>query len=222
LTEEVRQSRSDEEIGRIQATGGREWQIIRWIRRRRPVFTALLVLAALAHTLVYSRVPYDLLTPSWSARFLVVWTLIVVGVAIRLWGSGNLRKNQEITYTGVYRLVRHPLYLGSLCFLLAYYLTIGSVVVGLFLFAVLLIGVFYPTMLAEEEYLTIKFPQLAETYRPPPRLIPDVRRIGEALATDRFQLRAAYRNLGFRSLLFIPLLPLVLRVVRWIQGAGVG
>ena len=139
---------------------------------------------------------------------------------MRLWGSGNLRKNQEITSTGIYQLVRHPLYLGNLAFLLAYFLTVGDPRIGIALFALLVAVVYYPTMLGEEEYLTLKFPGIFANYRPPPRLIPDLRRLPEALRSDRFELRKAYGNLGFRSIWFLIGLPLFLRALRWVQSTG--
>jgi hypothetical protein len=37
-----------------------------------------------------------------------------LGVAWRLWASGCLRKNESVARDGPYRVVRHPLYLGSL------------------------------------------------------------------------------------------------------------
>jgi protein-S-isoprenylcysteine O-methyltransferase Ste14 len=46
---------------------------------------------------------------SWWAGALVS----VVGEVVRLWAAGHLEKGREITQTGPYRFVRHPLYLGS-------------------------------------------------------------------------------------------------------------
>jgi hypothetical protein len=161
----------------------------------------------------------DLLQPTPSPRFLLAWALMVFGVSVRLWGSGNLRKNQEITRTGVYALVRHPLYTGSLSLFLAYFLTVGDPVVGIILFGLLVGLVYYPTMLGEEEYLTLKFPGQFASYRPPPRLLPDPRRVGEAIDSDRFEFAAAYRNLGFRSVWFLIGLPLFLRLLDWVQSS---
>ncbi|MQA90210.1 MAG: hypothetical protein GEU90_08245 [Gemmatimonas sp.] len=179
--------------------------------------TAILVLAAPLHSLLTGTVPADLLGPRLSAPVLLSWMLIGFGASIRLWGSGNLRKNQEITRTGVYVLVRHPLYTGSLSLFLAYFLTVGSPGFGLLLFVALVGFVYYPTMLGEEEYLTLKFPAQFSRYRPPPRLLPDLRKIPEALRTDQFQLEAARRNLGFRSFSFLLFLPLFLRALGWLQ-----
>lgn len=144
---------------------------------------------------------------------------MLTGVGIRLWGSGNLRKNQEITAVGIYVLVRHPLYLGSLAFLLSYFVTVGNAAVGLFLFLVLVIGVYYPTMRSEEEELRMVFPDQFAGYRPPPRFFPDLTRLSEALRTDRFTFSAAYGNLGLRSLWFLIALPVLLRLVETVQAA---
>lgn len=192
--------------------------IVRWIHRRRPVLTAVVVLAALGHSIVTDARPADLLTPSETWRFWLPWALMIFGVAVRLWGSGNLRKNQEITNSGIYVLVRHPLYLGSLAFLLSYFLTVGDPGIGAVLFLILLGGIYYPTMRAEEEHLRSTFPAEFSSYRPPPRLLPDLSRFRESLESDRFDVRAAYRNLGFRSLWFLVGLPLFLRVLTELQN----
>lgn len=175
------------------------------------------MLVAPAHTLWSGVEPVDLLKPSSSYRFILPWALIGVGIVARVWGAGNLRKSQEITYSGIYRIVRHPLYLGSLSFFLAYFLTVGHVPVGLTLFVLLLLGVYYPTMLSEEDYLTRTFPEQYARYDPPPRLIPHLGRLRSALHTDRFDARAAWGNLGYRSLWFAVVLPVFLRVLAWIQ-----
>lgn len=150
--------------------------------------------------------------------FVLPWVLIGVGIAVRLWGAGNLRKSQEITNRGIYRLVRHPLYLGSLSFFLAYFLTVGDPLIGLLLFCILLGGVYYPTMLSEENYLSNTFPDQFSRYDPPPRLLPALNRLDDALRTDRFDIGVAYRNLGFRSLWFAIGLPTFLRALAWVDG----
>lgn len=198
---------------------GRKWRVVRWIHRRRPLLTAVLVIAALALSLGTGAPPADLLDPGSGWRFWLAWALMLCGVGIRLWGSGNLRKNQEITAVGIYVLVRHPLYLGSLAFLLSYFLTVGNAAVGALLFLILAAGVYFPTMRSEEEELSMVFPQQFAGYRPPPRFYPDLSRIGEALRTDRFSFGSAYGNLGLRSLWFLLALPVLLRLVALAQEA---
>jgi protein-S-isoprenylcysteine O-methyltransferase Ste14 len=210
--------RSEREIERLRAERGGVWSALRAVRRRRPILTALLVLAAPAHTLLSGARPVDLLAPSGDWRFTGAWALMIAGVAIRIWGSGNLRKNQEITQTGVYSMVRHPLYVGSLAMFLAFFLTVGDLRVGLGLFAALVGLVYYPTMLGEEEYLALKFPDQARSRARLPRLVPDPRRIPEALRSDRFTFQAANSNLGLRSLGFLVALPIFIRILLALKG----
>lgn len=39
--------------------------------------------------------------------------IAVVGELLRIWAAGHLDKGREVTQSGPYRFVRHPLYLGS-------------------------------------------------------------------------------------------------------------
>jgi protein-S-isoprenylcysteine O-methyltransferase Ste14 len=211
-------TRSESEVEELRSERGGSWKAIRAVRRRRPILTALLVLAAPGHTLLTSAEPLDLLTPSADPRFLSAWALMIVGVGVRIWGSGNLRKNQEITRSGVYSMVRHPLYVGSLAMFLALFLTVGDPLVGVALFLALVMFVYYPTMLSEEEYLSLKFPEQAESRAKLLRLIPDPRRLPHALRSDRFTVSAASGNLGLRSLGFLIVLPLFLRILAAIQS----
>lgn len=209
--------RADGEIDRLRAERGGAWPTIRWIHRRRPVLTALLVLAAPVHTLLTDARPVDLLVPDDSWRFVLPWVLMVLGVLVRIWGSGNLRKNEEVTQTGVYQMVRHPLYTGSLAFFLAYFLTVGDWRVGLALFLALTLLVYYPTMLGEEEYLALKFPEQSHARDHLPRLLPNPLRLPDALRTDRFTLNKASGNLGLRSAGFLVALPLFLKLLGWVE-----
>lgn len=179
----------------------------------------MLVLAAPAHTLATGARPLDLLQATGDARFWVAWALMILGVVIRILGSGNLRKNREVTNTGVYRIVRHPLYTGSLAFFLAYFLTVGDVRIGIALFLALVFLVYYPTMLGEEEYLELKFPEQAAERSSMPRLVPNPLRIPEAVRTERFTLEAARANLGLRSLWFLVFLPVFLKLLDRLQDA---
>ena len=41
-------------------------------------------------------------------------SIAAVGELLRIWAAGHIEKGREITRSGPYRFVRHPLYLGSL------------------------------------------------------------------------------------------------------------
>jgi protein-S-isoprenylcysteine O-methyltransferase Ste14 len=194
------------------------WRAIRWIHRRRPLLTAVFVVAVIGIALVDPSPPADLIRPRPTFLFVVPWLLMIVGVAVRIWGAGNLRKNREITRTGVYRMVRHPLYVGSLAMFLAMFLTVGDPLTGAALFATMVALVYYPTMMDEERYLHAHFPEQTSDYVHLPRLLPNVFRLGDAMRSDRFTVAAARANLGLRSLGFLIALPVLLELLRWIEA----
>jgi protein-S-isoprenylcysteine O-methyltransferase Ste14 len=197
--------------------GGGAWRLIRRIHRRRPLLTAAFVLAVLLLARRDPALPVSLLRPRLDPLFVIPWLLTLFGVAVRVWGAGNLRKKREITRSGVYRMVRHPLYLGSLSVFLAFFLTVGNPVAGVILFAAMVVLVYYPTMLDEEAHIARLFPEQTAGYARTPRLVPALHRLPEALRTDRFTWRAAYQNLGLRSLWILLLLPLLLEWLRWAE-----
>ncbi|MGH7457715.1 MAG: methyltransferase family protein [Longimicrobiaceae bacterium] len=193
-----------------------------WIGRRRPLLTAAAVAVVVVNVVWGGARPADLLTPRLAAEFLVPWLLFLVGVGVRAWGAGNLRKNREITDSGVYRMVRHPLYTGSLCVLLGFLLAAGDILLGLALFAGVCL-VFYTALRQEEGRLMERFPSQAGGYSGRPRLVPDLRRLPEAIRSDRFSLLMAYRNLGLRSVWLLAGIPLFLEALEWLgryRGAG--
>ena len=57
-------------------------------------------------------VAFILATPTWTS--LVTGTAIaLVGQALRIWAAGHLVKGREVTMSGPYRWMQHPLYVGS-------------------------------------------------------------------------------------------------------------
>lgn len=46
---------------------------------------------------------------TWTAGLVVA----LIGESIRFWAAGHLEKGREVTRSGPYRFVRHPLYVGS-------------------------------------------------------------------------------------------------------------
>src|SRR6267142_808168 len=72
-------------------------------------------------------------------------TVSVLGLLLRAWAAGHIRKNSELATSGPYAHTRNPLYLGN--FLLGLGFTIGSGrwVLAL-LFAALFLGSYFPVM----------------------------------------------------------------------------
>lgn len=87
----------------------------------------------------------------------------LLGLAIRAWASGYLKKNEELTVTGPYAHTRNPLYLGT------FFLGTGvAISAGTLWFTLLFIGlylfIYLPVMLAEAETLRELFPRDYEDY----------------------------------------------------------
>ncbi len=188
-----------------------------WISRRRGLLSVVLGLVALAYALWGKAGPMDLLGADASPYWFLPWTLAAAGAGARIWGAGNLAKNQGVTRTGIYRMVRHPLYLGNCLIFLAFLITLDGLLVGFLLFLGVLLFLHYPPMLQEEARLAQEYPEQYEAMKGTPRLLPNVLRLQEALATDRFSIERARRNYGLRGLwgpLLLPVLAEILIVLR--------
>jgi protein-S-isoprenylcysteine O-methyltransferase Ste14 len=93
--------------------------------------------------------------PTWSSLVRGA-VFAVVGEALRLWAAGHLEKSKEVTRSGPYAYMRHPLYLGSAL------IAIGVAVAGESRVASLLIALYLGTtlpaaVLSEEKHLREKF-----------------------------------------------------------------
>lgn len=92
----------------------------------------------------------------------------LVGVLIRAWASGHIRKNQNLAVSGPYAFTRNPLYLGS--FILGVGFTIASGVWWLaLLFIALFLGIYLPVMRVEANDLIELF---GENYKEYARRVP--------------------------------------------------
>ena len=58
--------------------------------------------------------------------FAVSVPLVLAGVVLRLSASGHILKNEELTTTGPYSLVRHPLYSGNIMIILGFSISCGN------------------------------------------------------------------------------------------------
>jgi protein-S-isoprenylcysteine O-methyltransferase Ste14 len=103
----------------------------------------------------------------------VLWSLLgtVPGLALRAYASGYVTKNMVLTTTGPYAYTRNPLYLGSMLIAFGFAVAAHSWWIALAL-AVLFALIYWPTIRAEEEFLSEKFSAFTEYRRRVPRLIP--------------------------------------------------
>jgi protein-S-isoprenylcysteine O-methyltransferase Ste14 len=155
------------------------WALLARILARRRV--ALGFVAAVA-MLVVARPTWE----SWRAGLLVA----LAGECLRLWAAGHLEKSREVTRSGPYRLMRHPLYAGSMA------IALGVAIAARGAVPALLAGFYMGlTILAaihvEESHLRQTFGTTYDEYRES-RAEPMVR---------RFSLARALRNREHRALI---------------------
>jgi protein-S-isoprenylcysteine O-methyltransferase Ste14 len=96
----------------------------------------------------------------------------IIGLAIRAWASGHLKKNQELTTSGPYAHTRNPLYLGT--FLLGTGVAVGGGTPWFVaLFATFYLLIYVPVMFAEADTMRGLFADEYERYsRQVPLFVP--------------------------------------------------
>lgn len=100
--------------------------------------------------------------PTWKSIILGAG-LSLVGLVIRAWASGHLRKEKELAVSGPYRFSRNPLYLGNL--ILGLSLAVGANSLWVFIIFAVYFLVFYPVViLAERERMKKLFPEKYREY----------------------------------------------------------
>ena len=129
--------------------------------------------------------------PSWLS-LAVGATAALVGEALRVWAAGHLKKGLEVTSSGPYRWMRHPLYVGSSAlgvgFALAARHSVAAALVVVYLAVSLSVAV-----RLEEATLRAKFGDAYDRYA-----------AGNAESTDRpYSVDRARRNGEFRTVLGI-------------------
>lgn len=87
----------------------------------------------------------------------------IIGLAIRAWASGHLKKNQELTTSGPYAHTRNPLYLGT--FLLGIGVAVGGGALWFVgLFAGFYLVIYVPVMFAEADTMRDLFSEQYDNY----------------------------------------------------------
>jgi protein-S-isoprenylcysteine O-methyltransferase Ste14 len=119
-------------------------------RRRVPIGFAVAVVSLL------------LARPTWTA-WRAGLLIAVAGECLRIWAAGHLHKGREVTRSGPYRFVRHPLYLGSA--VLALGVVVASHNVAVALLAALYMGsTLYGAIRTEEAFLRQEFGEAYDLY----------------------------------------------------------
>ena len=142
-----------------------------------------------------------------------------VGLGMRGWAAGYLRKQEELAVAGPYAYSRNPLYLGSAVLLAGLILGTWSWVSAAL--AVAYFAVFYSAVMRrEEEDLRQKFGLVFEEYaRAVPLFFPRWSAFRVETATETFSWRQYWRNREYRAIVGC-LFVLGLLVVIWAYRLG--
>ena len=136
---------------------------------------------------VFAIVVIWIATPTWES---LAWGLPIaaLGEALRFWAAGHLEKSREVTRSGPYRWLRHPLYVGSSLMGAGLAVASGSRIVAL-LVAVYLATTITAAILQENAFLRRTFGDDYAAWQA--GTIPAVER--------RFSLERAIRNREYRA-----------------------
>jgi protein-S-isoprenylcysteine O-methyltransferase Ste14 len=120
--------------------------------------------------------------------------IALIGLAIRAWASGHIRKASALAVTGPYAYTRNPLYVGS--FILGVGFTVAAGVWWLaIVFCALFIGIYLPVTRVEAEDIRRIFGEDFNEYeRNVPMLIPRLTRWKNTGEKFDFQLYLKYRE----------------------------
>ncbi len=101
-----------------------------------------------------------------SATLIAGFTIASFGEAIRFWAAGHLHKAREVTLSGPYRWVAHPLYLGSTVMGVGLSVACRSATVAI-LVALYLGATLMAAIRTEEAFLRRSFGDQYDRYRRP-------------------------------------------------------
>ncbi|HXL81753.1 MAG TPA: isoprenylcysteine carboxylmethyltransferase family protein [Pyrinomonadaceae bacterium] len=102
------------------------------------------------------------------ATLLIGAGVSILGLLIRAWAAGHIRKNSALAISGPYAYTRNPLYLGSFILGLGFTIGAGRWLLGV-LFGVLFLGIYLPVMRVESATMDQYF---GEDFRNYSRAVP--------------------------------------------------
>lgn len=126
--------------------------------------------------------------------------IALAGEAIRIWAAGHLDKGREVTSSGPYRFMRHPLYVGSAVMGIGF--ATASASAAVWVLALAYLGATIPSAIrSEERHLSGKFGSAYADYRGG-RAVAPPRRFSLARAVANREYRAAVGLLLMLALLW--------------------
>ena len=126
----------------------------------------------------------------------------ILGLALRAWSAGHIRKNAQLATSGPYAFTRNPLYLGSFLLGLGFTIASGRLVLAL-VFAALFLGIYLPVMRVEASTMGQLFGSQYDTYkRSVPLFFPRITPFRESgTAANRFDGTLYMRYREYRAAL---------------------
>ncbi len=148
------------------------WQkLLAFLMHRRVRITAVLFILLLLED-VWNQVDPHNLANLTDYKVLLGLGLVLCGLGLRSWAAGTLHKRTELTTSGPYGLVRHPLYIGSFMMMVGFCELIDDAENIWFVFGPML-ALYVYRALHEEKILAAAFPdQWADFARNVPRFFP--------------------------------------------------
>ena len=128
--------------------------------------------------------------PSVPFQHYIALSLIILGLSTRMYASGFVLKNKELSTTGPYAFMRHPLYTGNIMILIGLCLINGFF--WSFLTALIFFWFYYPPAIEyEDRKLKSLFPETWENWaNKTPALVPKLKGIfNQQLDLKRWSLK---------------------------------
>jgi protein-S-isoprenylcysteine O-methyltransferase Ste14 len=130
-----------------------------------------------------------------ATSLMIGMSIATCGEAIRVWAAGHLRKSREVTVSGPYRWVAHPLYVGSSVMGVGLAIASASVLVAA-LVALYLVATLTAAIKSEEAFLRRTFGDQYDLYL---NGVAAKRRERSAASRRSFSVRQAMANREYRA-----------------------
>lgn len=145
--------------------------LVGWLAHKRIAISLVFFTMLIGHDVLTGNRPRDITNYRELSSMLAI-ALVVAGLAIRSWAAGILKKGAVLATTGPYRMVRHPLYVGSFLMMVGFTMLIGD-----WCNLIIIVGpvalLYWLTIHGEESRLAHKFGESWHRFaRTTPRFIP--------------------------------------------------
>ena len=129
-----------------------------------------------------------------AATLITGGVMAIIGLLIRAWASGHIRKAKQLATSGPYAYTRNPLYIGSFIIGLGFTVAAGVWWLAL-IFSALYIGIYLPVMRVERDDVRSIFGDEYDEYQNNvPMLIPRLTPWRKSIERFDFRLYLQYRE----------------------------